>query len=124
MIKWNILLDKQVAAYAFNRQVSGLRIHVIQGDRVRLVVKNNLPEPTSVHWHGLILSNNMDDPADVTQKPIAPGASYTYEFTVQQPGTYFYHSHKDIDRQQTLASGPGADPTYHRAEISSRQKED
>lgn len=102
LIKWNILPDKQVAAYAFNRQVPGPRIHVTQGDRVRLVVKNNLPEPTTVHWHGLILPNNMDGPANVTQKPIAPGTSYTYEFTVQQPGTYFYHSHKDIDRQQTL----------------------
>ncbi|BDI20769.1 hypothetical protein ANSO36C_65710 (plasmid) [Nostoc cf. commune SO-36] len=102
LIKWNILPNVQVAAYAFNRQVPGPRIRVTEGDRIRIVVKNNLPEPTTVHWHGMILPNNMDGPADVTQKPIAPGASYIYEFTVKQAGTYFYHSHKDVDRQQTL----------------------
>jgi FtsP/CotA-like multicopper oxidase with cupredoxin domain len=102
LIKWNILPDVQVAAYAFNRQVPGPRIQVTEGDRVRIVVKNNLPEPTSAHWHGMILPNAMDGAADVTQKPIAPGASFTYEFTVKQPGTYFYHSHQDVDRQQTL----------------------
>ncbi|AFY91005.1 multicopper oxidase family protein [Chroococcidiopsis thermalis] len=102
LIKWNILPDVQVAAYAFNRQIPGPRIRVTEGDRVRIEVKNNLPEPTTVHWHGMILPNNMDGPADITQKPIAPGASYTYEFAVKQAGTYFYHSHKDIDRQQTL----------------------
>lgn len=102
LIKWNILPGTQVAAYAFNRQVPGPRIQVTEGDRIRMIVKNNLPEPTTVHWHGMIVPNNMDGPADVTQKPIAPGESYTYEFTVKQSGTYFYHSHKDVDRQQTL----------------------
>ncbi|MBD2373041.1 copper oxidase [Leptolyngbya sp. FACHB-402] len=102
LINWNILPGTQVAAYAFNRQVPGPRIQVTEGDRIRMIVKNNLPEPTTVHWHGMILPNNMDGPADVTQKPIAPGESYTYEFTVKQSGTYFYHSHKDVDRQQTL----------------------
>ncbi len=102
LIKWNILPGTQVAAYAFNRQVPGPRIRVTEGDRIRMIVKNNLPEATTVHWHGMIVPNNMDGPADVTQKPIAPGESYTYEFTVKQSGTYFYHSHKDVDRQQTL----------------------
>ncbi|MDM9383647.1 copper oxidase [Chlorogloeopsis sp. ULAP01] len=102
LIKWNILPDVQVAAYAFNHQIPGPRIQVTEGDRVRIVVKNNLPESTSVHWHGMILPNAMDGAANVTQKPIAPGASFTYEFTVKQPGTYFYHSHQDVDRQQTL----------------------
>ncbi|OKH50298.1 copper oxidase [Calothrix sp. HK-06] len=102
LIKWNILPDKQVAAYAFNRQIPGPRIRITEGDRVRIVVKNNLPDATTVHWHGMILPNKMDGPADVTQKPIEPGASYNYEFTAKQRGTYFYHSHKDVDRQQTL----------------------
>lgn len=69
LIKWNILPNVQVAAYAFNRQVPGPRIRVTEGDHVRIVVKNNLPEPTTVHWHGMILPNNMDGPADVTQNP-------------------------------------------------------
>lgn len=102
IIKWNILPDVQVAAYAFNHQVPGPRIRITQGDRVRIIVKNDLPEGTSVHWHGLTVPNAMDGPADITQKPIAPGQSFTYEFTVTQWGTYFYHSHTDADRQEAL----------------------
>ncbi len=102
LIKWNILPDVQVVAYAFNRQVPGPRIRITQGDRVRMIVKNNLPEGTSVHWHGLTVPNAMDGPADITQKPIAPGQSFTYEFTVTQWGTYFYHSHTNADRQEAL----------------------
>lgn len=102
IIRWNILPNKQVAAYAFNRQVPGPRIQLTEGDHVRMVVKNNLPDATTVHWHGLIVPNNMDGPADVTQAPIQPGASFTYDFTVHQVGTFFYHSHKDADRQQGL----------------------
>lgn len=102
LIRWNILKDVQVAAYAVNRQVPGPRLELTQGDRVRINVKNNLPESTTIHWHGLIVPNSMDGPADVTQQPIPPGGSFTYEFTVRQAGTYFYHSHKNPDRQQGL----------------------
>jgi len=102
VIKWNILPYEQVMAYAFNHQVPGPRIRVTEGDRVRINVTNHLPEPTTVHWHGLIVPNAMDGPADITQKPIAPGQSYTYEFTTQQAGTFFYHTHKEPDRQQAL----------------------
>lgn len=101
-IGWRILPDVQVAAYAFNQQVPGPRIRVTQGDRVRIVVRNDLPEPTSVHWHGLDVPNEMDGAGDVTQEPIAPGESYTYEYTVEQAGTFFYHSHQQADRQQAL----------------------
>jgi FtsP/CotA-like multicopper oxidase with cupredoxin domain len=102
VIRWNILPSDRVAAYAFNGQVPGPRIRVSEGDRVRLNVTNSLPEPTSVHWHGLILPNVMDGPAEITQEPIEPGGSYTYEFTAQQRGTFFYHSHAAPDRQQAL----------------------
>lgn len=102
LIEWNILPDVRVAAYAFNRQVPGPRIRLTEGDRVRIVVENGLPEPTSVHWHGLSVPNGMDGAAEVTQKPIPPGGSFTYEFTVDQAGTFFYHSHQQADRQQSL----------------------
>jgi manganese oxidase len=102
VIQWNILPDTRVAAYAFNGQVPGPRLHVTEGDQIRLHVTNHLPEPTSVHWHGLILPNAMDGAAEITQAPIPPGGRYTYEFTAQQRGTFFYHSHKDPDRQQAL----------------------
>lgn len=102
VIKWNILPDKQVMAYAFNQQVPGPRIRATEGDRIRINVTNNLPDSTTVHWHGLILPNNMDGAANITQSPIEPGQTFTYEFTTQQAGTYFYHTHDNADRQQTL----------------------
>jgi FtsP/CotA-like multicopper oxidase with cupredoxin domain len=61
-----------------------------------------LPEPATVHWHGLILPNGMDGPANITQAPIPPGGSFTYEFTAVQAGTFFYHSHANPERQQGL----------------------
>jgi FtsP/CotA-like multicopper oxidase with cupredoxin domain len=102
VIRWNILDDEQVMAYAFNRQIPGPRIRVTQGDRIRINVTNRLPESTTVHWHGLVVPNEMDGPAEVTQEPIAPGDTYTYEFTTLQYGTYFYHTHDHPDRQQAL----------------------
>lgn len=101
--KWNILPAVQVVAYGYNGQVPGPQIRVTAGDRVRIFVTNNLPEPTSVHWHGLAVPNNMDGVPDVTQPPIMPGETFTYEFTVaESPGTFFYHTHFAADRQQPL----------------------
>jgi manganese oxidase len=102
VIEWNILDDERVMAYAINRQVPGPRIRVTEGDTVRINVTNHLPESTTIHWHGLILPNAMDGPAEITQEPISPGETFTYEFTTQQYGTYFYHSHDHVDRQQAL----------------------
>jgi uncharacterized membrane protein len=102
VIKWNILPDELVMAYAFNNQVPGPRIRVTEGDRIRINVTNHLPESTTVHWHGLVLPNAMDGPAEITQDPIEPGQTFTYEFTTQQRGTFFYHSHDNPDRQQAL----------------------
>ncbi len=102
VIKWSILPAVTVDAYAYNGQVPGPRIHIRQGDRVRIDVHNDLPEITTVHWHGLILDNQMDGPAEVTQPPILPGGSYSYEFKAEQHGTYFYHPHAKPDRTQAL----------------------
>src|SRR6185295_6847351 len=100
VIKWNILPDVTVDGFAYNRQIPGPRLELTEGDRVRINFRNALPETTTVHWHGLILPNAMDGPAEITQEPIPPGGSYTYEFTAQQAGTFFYHSHDNVDRQQ------------------------
>lgn len=102
VVRWTILPGITVDAYAYNNQIPGPRIRIRQGDRVRIKVKNELPEVTTVHWHGLILPNQMDGPAEVTQPPIRPGESYTYEFTASQFGTYFYHPHAKPDRTQAL----------------------
>ena len=102
VIRWNILPDVAVAAYAYNRQVPGPRLQLTEGDHVRINFRNNLPESTTIHWHGLIVPNTMDGPAKITQDPVQPGGSYRYEFDVGQSGTFFYHSHDHPDRQQAL----------------------
>jgi FtsP/CotA-like multicopper oxidase with cupredoxin domain len=102
VISWPILGHQRMHAYAINGQVPGPTLRVRQGDRLRIKVTNRLPEPTTLHWHGLILPNDMDGVADITQQPIAPGDTFTYEFTVVQAGTFFYHSHDHADRQQGL----------------------
>lgn len=102
VIRWQILTNVSVDAFAFNGQVPGPTLRFRQGDRVRINVTNRLPETTTVHWHGLILPNVMDGVARVTQKPIRNGQVYTYEFTALQYGSYLYHSHDHVDRQQTL----------------------
>jgi FtsP/CotA-like multicopper oxidase with cupredoxin domain len=102
IIRWPILNGQTMDAYAINRQVPGPTLRFDQGDRVRIRLTNRLPESTTLHWHGLILPNAMDGPAEITQPPVAPGANYTYEFTAGQSGTYFYHSHDHPDRQQGL----------------------
>ena len=102
VMRWNILPDVTVLAYAFNQQVPGPRLQLAQGDRVRIKVRNDLPERTSVHWHGLDVPNQMDGPAEITQEPIPVGGTFTYEFTLNQAGTFFYHSHTAADRQQAL----------------------
>ena len=102
VLRWNILPNVKVDGFAFNAQVPGPRLRLTEGDRVRIKVSNRLPESTTVHWHGLILPNAMDGPAKITQPPIPPGGSYTYEFTAEQAGTFFYHTHDHADRQQAL----------------------
>ena len=102
VIRWQILPTVSVNAYAFNGQVPGPTLRFRQGDRVRINVTNRLPDTTTVHWHGLILPNVMDGPANITQKPIERGNVYRYEFTAVQSGSFFYHSHDHVDRQQAL----------------------
>jgi FtsP/CotA-like multicopper oxidase with cupredoxin domain len=80
-------------AWAFNGVVPGPTIKVNEGDRVRFLVKNDLPAATSVHWHGQILPNSQDGVPGVTQSEIQPGETHTYEFTAKATGTHWYHSH-------------------------------
>jgi FtsP/CotA-like multicopper oxidase with cupredoxin domain len=102
VITWNILSWKQVTAYAINRQVPGPRLDLNEGDHVRINFTNHLPEPATMHWHGLVVPNAMDGPAHITQAPVPPGGHFTYEYVVQQSGSYFYHSHSKPDRQQAF----------------------
>ena len=92
-MKQKIAPFKTVDVWGYNGSCPGPTIQVTQGDRVRIIVENGLPESTSLHWHGLEVPIEQDGVPWISQKPIAPGETYTYEFTVHQEGTFFYHAH-------------------------------
>lgn len=80
--------------WCYNGSVPGPAIRVSQGERVRIHVENGLREDTTVHWHGVRLPNAMDGVPHLTQKPIAPGERFTYEFVCPDAGTFWYHPHQ------------------------------
>jgi FtsP/CotA-like multicopper oxidase with cupredoxin domain len=84
-----------VKIWGYNGHTPGPTIEVVEGDRCRFYVNNRLPEPTTVHWHGIRLPNGMDGVSGLTQAPIPPGETGFYEFTFTTPGTFMYHSHFD-----------------------------
>ena len=88
--------------WGYNGGTPGPTIEAVEGDRVRLYVTNKLPEPTTVHWHGLIVPNGMDGVSGLNQKPIGVGETFVYELTLKQPGTFMYHSHFDEMTQIAL----------------------
>ena len=89
-----------VKALGYNGQWPGPTIRVNQGDKVRAIFKNNLPETTGVHFHGVEFDDFFQDGVPfVTQKPIIPGEEYTYEFTAVNPGSLMYHSHHNATDQ-------------------------
>ncbi len=85
----------EVDCWGYNGQTPGPLIEAVEGDRVRIYVTNRLPEPTSVHWHGIFLPNGMDGVAGLTQAAIPVGQTFRYEFTLRQSGSFMYHSHFD-----------------------------
>src|SRR5256885_1777954 len=92
-------LKDPVKALSYNGAWPGPLLKVVEGDKVRATFKNNLPESTGVHFHGQRLPNSMDGVPHITQDPIQPGASFTYEFVARTPGSHMYHSHHNATDQ-------------------------
>ncbi len=84
---------KVLTLWGYNGSVPGPIIEVNEGDHVRVIFHNNLPEDTTVHWHGFEIPISMDGMPYISQHPVKPGETFTYDFTLHQNGTYFYHSH-------------------------------
>jgi manganese oxidase len=93
----------KVNMWGFNGSSPGPTIEAVEGDRVRIFLTNKLPEPTAVHWHGILLPSGMDGVSGLTQPPIPVGKTFVYEFTLLRPGSHFYHTH--LDEQLQLALG-------------------
>jgi FtsP/CotA-like multicopper oxidase with cupredoxin domain len=95
-----------VAGIAVNGQYPGPEIRLREGSMLRVEVENTFPnEPTSIHWHGLLLPASMDGVPDVSNFPIAPKRAFVYEYPLLQSGTYWYHSHWRLQEQIGM-SGP------------------
>ncbi len=84
---------KVLTVWGYNGSVPGPTIEINEGDHVRFIFKNNLPEDTTVHWHGLEIPIEMDGMPYISQPMVKPGETFIYDFTVNQNGTFFYHSH-------------------------------
>lgn len=96
---WEIAPGKTVEAITYNGTVPGPTIRVTEGDTVRVTLKNELDQETTIHWHGLHVPNNMDGVPPFSQAPIKPGASFTYEFIASHAGTFMYHPHTNSVEQ-------------------------
>ena len=98
-VEWEITPGERRTALTYNGVVPGPTIRVAEGDRVRVVFTNELKESTAIHFHGVLVPNSMDGVPYITQPPVKPGGTFTYEFTARNPGSHMYHSHHAAQRQ-------------------------
>ncbi|WP_227997531.1 multicopper oxidase family protein [Nocardia australiensis] len=83
----------QVQTWTYGGCLPGQQVRLTRGDVLRAEITNALPAPTSIHWHGIALRNDMDGTPEITQPHINPATAFRYEFTVPDPGTYWFHPH-------------------------------
>ncbi|MBI1893623.1 MAG: multicopper oxidase domain-containing protein, partial [Candidatus Rokubacteria bacterium] len=99
---WELGPGKRIKAMTYNGQVPGPELRLKEGERVRIILKNLLSEPTTIHWHGVDVPNPMDGVPGITQKPVQPGETFVYEFEAKPAGTRWYHTHFEEHRQMDL----------------------
>jgi len=100
--RWELAPGKVIKAMTYNGQVPGPTLRLREGERVRITLKNELAEPTTIHWHGVDVPNPMDGVPGITQKPVQPGESFVYEFEARPSGTRWYHTHFAEHKQMDL----------------------
>jgi FtsP/CotA-like multicopper oxidase with cupredoxin domain len=101
-VRHQIAPGLDIEAWGYNGVTPGPVIEAVVGDRVRVYVTNKLAEPTSIHWHGILVPNGMDGVAGLTQAAIEPGKTFRYELAFDRPGTFMYHPHADEMTQIAL----------------------
>src|SRR5260370_14425938 len=95
-VKRRLIPGRDMEVWGYNGSCPGPTIQVNQGDRVRIVFENHLPESSTIHWHGLEVPIEMDGLPYISQKPVPPGGTFASDFTLHQPGTFFYHSPRPL----------------------------
>ncbi len=93
---------RTVATWAYGDSVPGPPVRATAGDMVRIDFRNDLPEETSVHWHGLAIPHDMDGVPHLTSEPVPPGGSFAFAFVVPDPGTYWFHPHTGLQLDRGL----------------------
>ncbi|WP_329616664.1 multicopper oxidase family protein [Streptomyces brevispora] len=93
---------RTVSTWAYGDRLPGKEVRVTAGDTLALTLANHLPQPTSLHWHGLALRNDMDGVPGLTQRAVEPGATFTHRFAVPNPGTYWFHPHSGVQLDRGL----------------------
>jgi FtsP/CotA-like multicopper oxidase with cupredoxin domain len=104
-VKQAVIPSRVLDLWGFNGSAPGPTIQVNEGDRVRIILENRLPEHTGIHWHGLEIPNDMDGVPGIGQRPVLPGERFTYEFSLHQHGTFFYHSHMAMQEMVGMLGG-------------------
>ena len=94
--------DKMKSALAINGQIPAPTLEFTEGDIAEIHVKNNLDEESSLHWHGILLPNEQDGVPYLTTTPIAAKGTHVFRFPIIQSGTYWYHSHSNLQEQKGL----------------------
>ena len=100
-IDWEVSEGYVTQMLAYNRNVPGPVIRITEGDTVRVNFTNKMTQSHAIHWHGLLVPNNVDGVPFITQPVVKPGATFTYEFTVRNTGSHMYHSHHNAAEQTT-----------------------
>ena len=100
-MRWSIA-GGDVSTWGYEAQLPGPLLRATAGDLVEVTLENHLSEATSVHWHGLAITNAMDGVPGVTQPDIGPGSAFTYRFVVPDPGTYWFHPHHGLQLERGL----------------------
>lgn len=124
VVEMQFASGQTVPAWGYNGRVPGPEIRVKEGDRVRVVFRNELPVASTIHWHGVEVPWTMDGPPGINQKAVQPGETLVYEFVARPAGTRFYHSHRSGQRDEATQMDMGLygpliierkkEPRYHR----------
>lgn len=125
-VRFEVTPGNFVDALTYNGLVPGPIIRVTEGEKVRVRVTNKMDQTTGVHWHGQRLTNPMDGVPFITQPPIKPGETFTYEFVASPFGSHMYHSHHNATEQVgkgmlapllVMPKDPNIDPKYDKEEV-------
>ncbi len=123
IVDYNLTITEQAVTYSgrlakavtVNGSIPGPVLRFQEGDWARIRVHNMLNATTSIHWHGVLVPPSMDGVPYISFPPISPGAAFTYEFPIRQAGTYWYHSHSELQEQRGLYGAIVIEPSLSRS---------